>query len=112
MAEPVRLNWRQIAVGGAVAVAAALLWAGMRQAGGAPQPAFTEDLMPPLEPHLAQPADLTAAMFLQHRYPVSVGGEISAVIHRGWNSTRIDETDPMSNWAMFPPSEIGVLSSG
>ena len=109
----IKLTPLQAAAAGGLAVALALGWSAMRQAGGTPFAAFTEGLMPggltpPLEPHLAQPDELQAAVFLAVRYPVSVADKITSVIRRGW-APQPDETDPLAGWFLAPPSEYSVL---
>jgi len=41
-----------------------------------------------------------------HRYPRMTGGEITAVIHRGFAPMRIPQNTPDASWIASPPSEV------
>jgi len=41
-----------------------------------------------------------------HRYPRVTGGEITAVIHRGFAPMRIPANTPDAGWIASPPSEV------
>lgn len=110
MAE-LKLTPAHIAVGAGLVLAAVLVFSAMGQSGGAPVPVYTEDVIPPVEPHLATAAELGHEVtYLAIRYPVSVGADLTRLIHRGWASVRVDDDDPLSSWIMCPPSEQAVLS--
>ena len=44
--------------------------------------------------------------YTPHRYPRMTGGEITAVIHRGFSPMRIPANTPDANWIVSPPSEV------
>ena len=45
-------------------------------------------------------------IYTPHRYPRSTGGEITALIHRGYSSMRIPAGTPDAQWIIAPPSEV------
>ena len=91
------------------ALAAVLLFAGTRKAGGTAIPAFTEDVNNVVAGHLATVAELHQVAYMPHRYPSRTGGEVNALIHGGWAQARIPVT-PGSVWLTRPPSEMEVLT--
>ena len=56
--------------------------------------------------HLCEPSQHHAGyVYTRHRYPRVVGGEISAVIHRGYSTRRVPSGTPDEQWIISPPSE-------
>lgn len=56
-------------------------------------------------PHCHPQQHHAGYVYTPHRFPRTVGGEITAVIHRGYSSMRV----PMSTdvqWLIAPPSEV------
>jgi hypothetical protein len=45
-------------------------------------------------------------VYTQHRYPRIPGGEITALIHRGFSPMRIPANTPDAQWIASPPSEV------
>ena len=45
-------------------------------------------------------------VYTPHRYPRVVGGELTAVIHRGYSTMRVPEATPDADWIVSPPSEV------
>lgn len=43
--------------------------------------------------------------YTPHRYPRTAGGEITAIIHRGYSTMRIPRSDDVQ-WMIAPPSEV------
>ena len=43
--------------------------------------------------------------YTPHRYPRTVGGEVTATIHRGFSTMRIPNTQDV-RWLISPPSEV------
>jgi hypothetical protein len=106
-----------IALAAAAAVIAVITWQ-MRQAnatGDFPQPARQpqpdDDLARMTSPHpdhpvFCQPEDHHAGyVYTPHRYPRVAGGEISALIHRGFSSMRVPNMQDVQ-WLIAPPSEV------
>jgi hypothetical protein len=44
--------------------------------------------------------------YTPHRFPRITGGEITAVIHRGFAPMRIPQNTPDATWIVSPPSEV------
>lgn len=44
--------------------------------------------------------------YTRHRYPRVCGGEITALIHRGYSPMRIPRDTPDVQWIIAPPSEV------
>lgn len=44
--------------------------------------------------------------YTRHRYPRTTGGEITAVIHRGFAPMRVPRNTPDAQWIVNPPSEV------
>jgi len=56
--------------------------------------------------HLLPAADHHAGYtYTPHRYPRCVGGEITAVLHRGFATMRVPSGTPDEQWITAPPSE-------
>lgn len=56
--------------------------------------------------HLCYPHEHHAGYtYTRHRYPRSVGGEVSTLIHRGWSQMRIPNEGDVQ-WIISPPSEV------
>lgn len=54
---------------------------------------------------LCQPAEHHAGYtYTPHRYPRTVGGEVTAAIHHGFSSMRVPNVDDVQ-WIISPPSE-------
>lgn len=94
-----------------LAVAAALVWTGVRRSpgGGLKVPArATEDVPaftpPPGHPVLGTFDHLGAVVISPHRYPAGCGGEISALINQGHATLQIPHSKDMT-WLTGPPSE-------
>ena len=51
-------------------------------------------------------AHLNGYTYTPHRYPRQVGGEITAVIHRGFSAMRVPADTPDAQWIVAPPSEV------
>ena len=45
-------------------------------------------------------------IYTPHRYPRTVGGEITAVIHRGYSPMRVPAATPDADWIVSPPTEV------
>jgi hypothetical protein len=55
---------------------------------------------------LCQPSQHHAGyVYTRHRYPRAVGGEITALIHKGYSSMRIPNSQDVQ-WMIAPPSEV------
>ncbi|MDA8319060.1 MAG: hypothetical protein M0030_04490 [Actinomycetota bacterium] len=100
-----RRGWLAVAV---LLVGGGFIYAGMKAAGGRKAPAFTETA-----PYFAPPAGapvvgpdqhIGGVTFTPHRYPASVAGEITAVMHRGWAQAAIPNERQML-WLTNPPAE-------
>jgi hypothetical protein len=96
---------------GAGALVGAWLWQGLHPTGGFNQP--------PEQPHpdddIARLTDSAAPhchpeqhhegyVYTPHRYPRTTGGEITALIHRGYSTMRVPMSDDVQ-WLVAPPSE-------
>ncbi|HXZ71598.1 MAG TPA: hypothetical protein VEH31_12125 [Streptosporangiaceae bacterium] len=74
------------------------------------QPLPDDDLARLTDPHpdhprFCQPEQHHAGyVYTPHRYPQTIGGEISNAIHRGWSQMRIPRIDDVQ-WLIAPPSE-------
>jgi hypothetical protein len=56
--------------------------------------------------HLCRPHEHHSGyVYTPHRYPRVTGGEISAVIHRGFSPMRVPAATPDADWIVSPPSE-------
>jgi hypothetical protein len=53
-------------------------------------------------------AHLNGYVYTQHRYPRQAGGEVTAVIHRGFSAMRVPADTPDAQWIVAPPSEVIV----
>jgi hypothetical protein len=53
-------------------------------------------------------AHLNGYTYTPHRYPRVTGGEITAVIHRGFSAMRVPADTPDAQWIVAPPSEVIV----
>jgi hypothetical protein len=107
-------HWLALAV--AAAIIGAVSWQ-MVQAGthGFNQPpeqaAPDDDLARMTDPHpdhplFCQPEDHHAGYtYTRHRYPRTTGGEITALIHRGFSPMRVPMSDDVQ-WLIAPPSEV------
>jgi hypothetical protein len=51
---------------------------------------------------------LNGYTYTPHRYPRVTGGEITAVIHRGFSAMRVPSDTPDAQWIVAPPSEVIV----
>lgn len=106
--KPLKLNAEHCAVAGALALAGGLAWYAMRGAGGAPMPRFSEEVKLGQDPHTVFPSEhFGDTVWTRHRYPVRVGGEITAIIHNGFAAMRVPQwpgAEPFVN----PPSEAGL----
>jgi hypothetical protein len=51
---------------------------------------------------------LNGYVYTQHRYPRQTGGEVTAVIHRGFSAMRVPVDTPDAQWIVAPPSEVIV----
>ena len=51
---------------------------------------------------------LNGYVYTRHRYPRQAGGEITAVIHRGFSAMRVPQDTPDAQWIVAPPSEVIV----
>jgi hypothetical protein len=67
----------------------------------------------PFEPHTADghPGHVCKPYhggytYTPHRYPRMTGGEITAIIHRGFSPMRVPSNAPDANWIVSPPSEV------
>lgn len=113
-----RLQW--VMAGGAVLVLGGAAWATFAAGDGAGDLAKPKDQPAPVDDiarfttysrdghpgHLCEPQDHTAGyVYARHRYPRTVGGEISAVIHRGFSTMRVPAGTPDEQWIIAPPSE-------
>lgn len=47
-------------------------------------------------------------VYTPHCYPRTAGGEITAVIHRGFSTMRVPRDTPDVQWIIAPPSEVIV----
>ena len=102
------LDVRGVIFGLGVLTAAGLAYAALRAAGPVIQPTFSEDLMPPIEPHLAQVSEhIGDVVFARHRYPARVGGEITAIMHNGWSMASVPTTAE-SMWITCPPGNVDL----
>jgi hypothetical protein len=112
----------QIAVGVTVAVAAALVYSAFRVSSNAGFSAPSKQAAPadPLADfgghnldgrpgNVCEPeVHLNGYVYTQHRYPRQTGGEITAVIHRGFSAMRVPVDTPDAQWIVAPPSEVIV----
>jgi hypothetical protein len=53
-------------------------------------------------------AHLNGYIYTPHRYPRQVGGEITAIIHRGFSAAGVPSDTPDAQWIVAPPSEVIV----
>ena len=57
--------------------------------------------------HIAEPRlHYQGYVYLPHRYPRTVGGEITNAIHHGFSSMRLPRNNDVSLWMANPPSEV------
>lgn len=109
------VHWVALATG-----ALAALYFGSRIIGGgktggfnAPpkQPVPEDDLHDMLNPHPEHPvichrdSHHHGYVYTPHRYPRVSGGEITAVIHRGFSTMRVPDVADVQ-WMIAPPSEV------
>ena len=102
-------HWAAVIAG---ILAGAYLWKSLAPTGGFNQP--------PRQPHpdddIARLTDSGAPhchpqqhhagyFYTPHRYPRTVGGEITAVIHRGYSTMRVPNVNDVQ-WIIAPPSEV------
>ena len=108
-----RGHW--LVLGGAVGLAV-LLWLTMQHPTGyfnqpPAQPAPDDDLSRLVDPHpdhplFCQPQDFHAGyVYTPHRYPRTAGGEITALIHKGFSPMRVPNVQDVQ-WLIAPPSEV------
>ena len=104
----------------AVVVAGALAYAAFAVAPNAdyPQPprqaapdddmaAFLSHTLDGYPGHVCELKDHHAGyVYTKHRYPRVTGGEITAVIHRGFAPMRVPANTPDAQWIVAPPSEV------
>lgn len=75
------------------------------------QPQPDDDLAGLTSPHpdhpiFCQPQDHHAGYtYTPHRYPRVMGGEITAIIHRGFSPMRVPDVADVQ-WLIAPPSEV------
>lgn len=99
---------------GAAAAAAGYLWLQHSQVtGGFNQPqrqAKPDDDLARLTdsgaPHCHPEQHHAGYFYTPHRYPRAAGGEITAVIHRGFSAMRVPRTTADAQWIIAPPSEV------
>jgi uncharacterized membrane protein YagU involved in acid resistance len=107
-------HWLALAV--AAAIIAGVSWQmvqagthGFNQPPRQPQP--DDDLARMTDPHpdhplFCQPEDHHAGYtYTPHRYPRVTGGEITALIHRGFSPMRVPRSADVQ-WLIAPPSEV------
>jgi hypothetical protein len=103
-----------VALGAAAAIIVIVLMQGPARGGfnqppAQPQP--DDDLARMTDPHpdhpvFCQPEDHHAGyVYTRHRYPRVTGGEITALIHKGFSPMRIPAVDDVQ-WLIAPPSEV------
>jgi hypothetical protein len=97
---------------GALGVAAFSVSANADYPAPAKQAAGDADL-DPFEPHTldGHPGHVckphhAGYTYTPHRYPRMTGGEITAIIHRGFSPMRIPANTPDATWISSPPSEV------
>ena len=57
--------------------------------------------------HVAEPRHhYSGYIYLPHRYPRTVGGNITNTIHHGFSSMRLPAASDVSLWMANPPSEV------
>jgi hypothetical protein len=107
------------AIAAAVTVGGVLAWSAFRAstASGMTQPqmqAQPEDDMMSFTSHTADghPGIIcerqdhhSGYFYTPHRYPRAVGGEITALIHKGFGPMRVPRDTPDAQWIINPPSE-------
>ena len=105
------------ALAAAAALVGVLVWTmtGQHPTGGfiqpQKQPQPDDDLAQLTNPHpdhplFCQPEQHHAGyVYTPHRYPRVAGGEITAVIHRGFSSMRVPNINDVQ-WLIAPPSEV------
>ena len=112
----------KIAVGAGLAIVAALAYAAFRTASNADMNAPSKQAAPadPLADfgghnldgrpgNVCLPeAHLNGYIYTPHRYPRQAGGEVTAVIHRGFSTMRVPSDTPDAQWIVAPPSEVIV----
>jgi hypothetical protein len=111
-----------IAIGVALTITAGLGYALLRTAGNAGMNAPAKQAAPadPLAGfgghnldgrpgNVCEPqVHLAGYVYTPHRYPRVTGGEVTAVIHRGFSTMRIPADTPDAQWIVAPPSEVIV----
>ena len=109
------LTSRHVVTGGLIALAAIVLWAGVRAAPGGvkvpaavtedyPRPGFTP---PPELPVLGPDQHVGGWVFSPHRYPPACGNDISVLIHHGYSTMALPhERD--TDWIAAPPGEADL----
>jgi hypothetical protein len=102
-------HWVGIAV---TALVAAWLVQGLAPTGGFNQPAkqpHPDDDLARLTdssaPHCHPEQHHSGVVYTPHRYPRTAGGEITALIHRGYSSMRVPNVADVQ-WLIAPPSEV------
>jgi hypothetical protein len=104
-----------LALGGAGLLVVLLWWSMAHPTGHMNQPpeqaSPDDDLSRLTDPHpdhplFCQPEDHHAGYtYTPHRYPRTVGGEITALIHRGFSPMRVPDVADVQ-WLIAPPSEV------
>ncbi len=104
-----------LALSGAAALIGILWWSMAHPTGGFSQPPRQpqpdDDLAALVDPHpdhplFCQPQDHHAGyVYTPHRFPRVTGGEITALIHRGFSPMRIPAEADVQ-WLIAPPSEV------
>jgi len=108
-----RGHW--LALGGAGALVLVLWWAMAHPTGGFSQPQAQPDADTDLDrltdPHPDHPlfcqpeAHHAGYTYTPHRYPRMTGGEITALIHRGFSPMRVPNVADVQ-WLIASPSEV------
>ena len=104
-------TWHWLALG-FLAVAGVYAWQQLRPTGGFNQP---PKQVPPDDdiarltdsaaPHCHPEQHHAGYVYSPHRYPRATGGEITALIHRGYSTMRVPGATPDVQWIIAPPSE-------
>lgn len=95
----------------AAAGAVAFFAAGLRKAGGLPQPAASTtegswNISDTVAAVICLPDETVGdVVYSQHRYPDRIGGELTTVMHYGHSALSVPSVTD-SNWITAPPSEV------
>ena len=102
-----------LVLGAAAALVAWLWWQHPQVTGGFNQPprqgSPDDDLARLTDsgaPHCHPEQHHGGYVYTPHRYPRATGGEITAVIHRGFSPMRVPRNTPDAQWIIAPPSEV------